>query len=476
MVRSGESGPVAPSRDDPTLAAVSDGIGGPLGTRSAGHRWWTPVRIVLAMAAVCMALGIVQKAPCYAENWSGDSTRYTHMCYSDLPYLYTGRGLADRAWPYSDDATVRARHEVMEYPVGIAYFAYAAAWVTQIAVGSPDLELRRISDPGALWGTDEGRHEIMVFVAVNAVGFAALGLLAAWFLTGVNPRRPWDAAAFALSPVLALTALVNWDLLSVALVAAALWAWARERPVLTGLLIGLGTAAKLYPLFMLGALLIICWRDRRMRDFGAAVVAAVAAWVVADLPALLSSVDAWLHFWSFNSERGPDLGSIWLVIAQAGDLSISPDTVNRGSWAFFAIWCLGVLAIGVKAPVTPRFAQLALLITIGFLLINKVYSPQYVLWLLPLAVIARPRWSDLLWWQAAEVFYFAAVWWYLADLLAPGTGGDAATYWVAIVLRMVAELALAFRVVQDMYRPEQDPVRHAEKDPEPISSDQVAVS
>ena len=71
-----------------------------------------------------------------------------------------------------------------------------------------------------------------IFVIVNALGFAALALLSAWLLAGVNPRRPWDAAAFALSPALLLTGLVNWDMLAVALVAGALWAWARGRPVL----------------------------------------------------------------------------------------------------------------------------------------------------------------------------------------------------------------------------------------------------
>ncbi len=69
-----------------------------------------------------------------------------------------------------------------------------------------------------------------IFVIVNAIGFAVLALLAAWLLAGVNPRRPWDAAAFALSPALLLTGLVNWDMLAVVLVAGALWAWARERP------------------------------------------------------------------------------------------------------------------------------------------------------------------------------------------------------------------------------------------------------
>ena len=46
------------------------------------------------------------------------------------------------------------------------------------------------------------QREIRLFVAVNAVGCAVLALLTAWLLTGVNPRRPWDAATFALSPAL----------------------------------------------------------------------------------------------------------------------------------------------------------------------------------------------------------------------------------------------------------------------------------
>ena len=62
---------------------------------------------------------------------------------------------------------------------------------------------------------------------VNALAFAGLAMLSAWLLAGVNPRRPWDAVAFAASPTLLLTGLVNWDMLSVVLVAGALWTWAR---------------------------------------------------------------------------------------------------------------------------------------------------------------------------------------------------------------------------------------------------------
>ena len=66
---------------------------------------------------------------------------------------------------------------------------------------------------------------------------------------------------------------------------------------------------------------------------------------------------------------------------------------------------------------------------------------------------ARPRWRDLLIWQAGEVLYFAAVWWYLGGFLAPAAGGDAGFYWAATLLRMAAELYLIAMVARDLWRP-----------------------
>lgn len=459
---------VDPTVDDPVVAALSEGVGGPVGRRAGRHPWWTPVRVLLALTALCVALGMVQKGNCYQDTWQDGTARYTHMCYSDLPYLYTGRGFAELNWPYSDDQQVRDRFSVMEYPVGIAYWAWGTAYVTHWLNGSPDLEPRYAAQADDVAGWPKVQREMRIFVIVNALGFAVLALLSTWLLAGVNPRRPWDAAAFALSPALLLTGLVNWDLIAVAFVAGALWAWSRDRPLLTGILIGLGTATKLYPLFLLGGVLVICLRQRRFRAFGVAVVGAVAAWLVANLPALLTGPSEWKVFWSFNSERGADLGSIWLVVQQAMDttpdpFTFEPHTINIVSWLFFGLWCLGVAALGLTSPATPRLAQLGFLLVAGFLLINKVYSPQYVLWLLPLAVLARPRWRDLLIWQAGEVLYFAAVWWYLGGFLAPAGGGDAGFYWAATLLRMAAELYLVAVVVRDLWDPRRDPVRQTSR-------------
>jgi len=189
-----------------------------------------------------------------------------------------------------------------------------------------------------------------------------------------------------------------------------------------------------------------------------ATAAAAGAWLLANAPVLLLGFEQWKVFWSFNADRGADLGSLWLVWQQAGH-AVTPGTVNLVSWLVFAAVCLGVLVLGVSAPRTPRVAQLAFLVVAGFLLVNKVYSPQYVLWLLPLAVLARPRWRDLLVWQAGELFYFASVWLYLGEFTASSSSGAPdKLYWCAILVRVAAELFLVVMVVRDVLQPWRDPV------------------
>jgi uncharacterized membrane protein len=449
--------PVArPSLDDPLVTAASEALGGPVGPRAAPHPWWTPVRVVLAVACLAFLLGMLQKTPCVQQDWPGGNSRYAQMCYSDVPYLYTGRGFAERTVPFTD---TEGRYPALEYPVLTGYFAYGAALLTQAVSGWPDLEPRADLAVDQLYGAPGVAAESWRYFQVTAVLLAVFALLAAWLMAGVHRGRPWDAMAFAASPALVLTGLINWDLLAVAAVAGALWAWSRDRPVLAGVLIGLGTATKLYPLFLLGALLVVCVRRGRLPAFASAAAAAAIAWLAVDAPAMVADFAQWKGFWSFNSGRGADLGSVWLVVQQTGH-QVPAGTINVVSWAFFATVCLAVLVLGLRARRTPRIPQLAFLVVAGFLLVNKVYSPQYVLWLLPLAALARPRWRDLLIWQAGEVFYFAAVWLYLGGFTAAAASGEPDRfYWLAIGVRVLAEIYLVVLVVRDVLQPWHDPVR-----------------
>jgi uncharacterized membrane protein len=373
-----------------------------------------------------------------------------------VPYLYTARGFAELTVPYSN---THGRYQPMEYPVVIGYFAYGAAWVTHVLSGSPDLARRAAVPADQMYGAPGVASESGLYFKVTAVLLAAAALVSVGFLAAAQRRRPWDAMAVAASPALVLTSLINWDLLAVLAVSAALYAWSRGRPLLAGVMIGIGTATKLYPLFLLGALLVVCIRRRRISMFAVTAATAVLSWMLVDLPPMLYGYDQWSAFWTFNNQRGADLGSLWLVLQQAGS-SVPPDRINLVSWVVFGAVCVGVLVLGLRAPRTPRIAQLGLLIVTGFLIVNKVYSPQYVLWLLPFAALARPRWRDLLIWQAGEVFYFAAVWLYLGGYTASSAvGGQDPVYRIAVLLRVAAELYLAAVVVRDILRPWHDPVR-----------------
>ncbi|MER6525405.1 glycosyltransferase 87 family protein [Streptomyces sp. NPDC001508] len=441
-----EPEPVRPTRQDEVAAAGSELIGGPIGRRALlGTSWWTPVRVVALVAIGMFALGLVQKAPCYNGAWFfGASSQYTHACYSDIPHLYQGRGFADGLVPYFD--RLPGDMDYLEYPVLTGVFMEVAAWLTP--------------------GSGSIQHQEQWYWFVNAGMLMVCTAVIAVCVTRTHARRPWDGLLVALAPAFALTATINWDLLAVALTAAAMLMWSRGRSLAFGVLLGLATAAKLYPLLLLGPLFLLCWRAGKWRGFGTALGGAVVAWLVVNLPVMLFAFEGWSKFYRFSQERGVDFGSFWLIWAQNSTHPPTTETVNTLAMVLMLLCCGGLAALTFVAPRRPRFAQLAFLIVAAFILTNKVYSPQYVLWLVPLAVLARPKWRDFLIWQACEVAYFLGIWMYLAYT----TSGDAHKglptqgYHWAIAVHLLGTLFLCVMVVRDILMPERDVVRRAGDD------------
>ena len=117
----------------------------------------------------------------------------------------------------------------------------------------------------------------------------------------------------ALSPALILSAFVNWDLIAFALTALGIAAWAARRGVWAGVLLGLGVAAKFYPLVVFGPLLLLCLRAGQLREFAKTLAAAVLAWLAVDLPVMILAPSGWAYFYTFSKDRGADWGSIWYL-------------------------------------------------------------------------------------------------------------------------------------------------------------------
>ena len=432
----GSNGVIAPSHDDPIVAYGSEVIGGPLGRRAmASRRWWTPLRVLIALTFLTSGVGLVQKDWCRQHAW-GVPGVYSHACYSDIPALYYGRGLADGEVPYITQVGDRQ----VEYPV----LTGAVMWVTAKMVPSN-------ADP---------TEQVRWYFDINALVIAIAAALAVGATARLAGRRPWDAAMFALAPVLALTGTINWDMYAVALLALGMLAWARERPASAGLLIGLATAAKFYPLFVLGPLLVLCLRAGRLRAFGTALFWAVVAWLAVNVPIMVADFDGWSKFYRLSQSRGDGFSSIWFLLSQQGH-GVAHSTLNTLAGGLFGLICVAIAVLTLAAPRRPRLPQVTLLVVAAFLLTNKVYSPQYVLWLVPLAVLARPRWRDFLIWQLGEVIHFVGIW-YLILGYPPGNPDralDSDSYGVTVLAHIVATLWLCGVVVRDMLRPQHDPVR-----------------
>jgi len=422
---------VDPTRDDPLLRDATEGLGGPLGRHArTGAGWWTPLRVSLAALGVALVVGYLQKLPCRDPARWTDQYQLTHACYTDVVASWAAYGLDSGAIPYFGFP--------VPYPPLIGALMYVAAAVTGLLPGEPSA--------GAYFDVT-----VVLLAALAVVVVITTALLA-------GKRRPWDALMVALAPVLILHAFTNWDLLPLALLGIAMVAWSRDQPAWAGLMLGLATAAKLWPLLLLLALAMLCWRAGRWREWVTTAVVTVAAWAAVSVPLLLVVPDGARRFWQANISRGPDWDSLWLVVQDATGITgwALPSALSIAGAIVVAV----VVAILVRrAPRRPRVAQVMFVLLALFLVLGKVFSPQAALWLTPLAVLARPRWRMFLVWQAAEVLLTVNRMLLLVGLDVADRGLPRGWWYVTVAVRDIALLALVAFVVREMGRPELDVVR-----------------
>ncbi|MGV9412231.1 glycosyltransferase family 87 protein [Nocardia sp. NPDC003693] len=469
-----------PSRTDTLTAQLCDLIGGPVGDHAViGRvRFWTPMRVLFAFTLVFLALSWFGKAACIQQapdengvlglDWN-NGRQYVAMCYSDTVPLYGAERLDQGAFPYKKqwmdfggDGMPQVRY--MEYPVVSGLYQYAAMGIAKAWKQSPL--------PGAL--------EVVIYFNVVAFGLAIAWLVTIWASAQLAGRRVWDVALMALSPLILVHAFTNFDTLATAFAAGGLLAWARRRPVLAGVLLGLGGAAKLYPLLLLGPILVLCLRTARfgddddplwgglrpLRAAGAAIAAAAITWLTVNAPIAVLYPKGWWEFFRLNTERHADPDSIYNVIGSFtgwtgfdGVLAAreTPSVLNAVSLVLFLAVCAGIGWIALTAARRPRLAQLAFLVVAAFLLTNKVWSPQYSLWLIPLAVLALPHRRVLLAWMTIDALVWAPRMYYYLGTDKKGLPEQWFTGTVAI--RDVAVVILCALVIRQIYRPEEDPVR-----------------
>ncbi|GFG71498.1 glycosyltransferase family 87 protein [Mycolicibacter senuensis] len=470
-----------PTRTDEVAHALSNTIGGPVGRHAliGRARFMTPLRVMFLIAVLFLALGWTTKSACLQSvgsggpdgrvaNWDNERA-YFQLCYSDVVPLYTAELLNQGKFPYKSswvekDGTGKPQtrydglpaQRYMEYPVLTGLYQYSA-----MALAKTYTAITKVVKIPALSGV----AEVVVFFDIVALGLALAWLVTVWSTAGLAGRRVWDAALVAASPLVIFQIFTNFDALATAFAGAGLLAWARRRPATAGVLLGLGTAVKLYPVLLLFPLLLLGLRTGRLREVRRTVVATALSWLAVNLPVLVFAPRGWTEFFRLNSRRGDDMDSIYNVVKSLtgwrgfdGELGLwqPPTVLNIVVAVSFALCCAGIGYIALTAPRRPRVAQLAFLVVAAFLLTNKVWSPQFSLWLVPLAVLALPHRRLLLAWMAVDALVWVPRMYYLYSVSDRSLPEQVFTS--TVLLRDLAVLGLCALVIRQIYRPDQAPV------------------
>jgi uncharacterized membrane protein len=367
------------------------------------------VSLVLVLGIVCatLILGAALKAPCATADWS-DGRQYRRLCYSDIVPLLQTEQLTGGRLPFIQ-ACLETGGQCDEYPVLTMYFMRVAAWIGG--------------------GTAAG------FFTANAILLWICAAAIATFLYMLGGRALW----FALAPTLLIYGFMNWDLFAVALATGALVAFARRRDGLAGVLLGLGAAAKFYPALLVVPLIAHRLRDREPDAAIKVGWATAGTWLVVNLPIALASFSSWSTFFRFNAGRPADWDSLWYIgcgHARVATICGQTSRINALSLVLFVTSL--TLVWRWKKRREPSFARwsLAFPMLVLFLLSNKVYSPQYGLWLLPFFALGMVEMPAFLAFEAVDIAVFVSRFSFFGRLT--GVGGlPFGVFEIAIAVRTV---------------------------------------
>ena len=420
MIRGHDTRPDVPTTPDLLPGGALAIAGGPLGRHASARAvsWAATIVPLLVATGATMALSVTERAHCIQKGWTG-SDQFWHACFSDLPALYQLGNLHQGLAAYVGGDGARADHPVLTGAV--------------------------MAGVGGLVPDGSFLDQTRWYFALWALLGTALAVAIVYLTAASRPLHSTNAAQFALSPVLLLTAMLSPDIFGVALVSAGIWAWSRRRPALAGALLGLAVTARTYPLLILLALVLLGLRTGRFAAVGRALAAAAGAGAVVLLPFLVANPGAILVSYEKWWDSPPGLGSPWMIPQLVGHpMPTGAGTLLTAVGLLVTALVGGVFALSTRRR--PTLAEVALVLVALALVTGKAFPVQASLWLLPLVALCGLRWRDHLLWAGAEALHFVAVWLYVGGLSKPDRGLPPGWYAVFLAVRVLAVGYLVWRV------------------------------
>lgn len=338
----------------------------------------------LVVATTLLVLGYLWHAPGAEHPNEYHIFSFSELSYTDIIWLYVRDGAARHPRPYLDFP--------LEYPP----LTGALSYLLGFAPGLP------------------------AYFALASVVLALGGVVTVAALGALPGTKRWW---FAATPALLVYGTLNWDLAAIGMTALALLAYSRGRDTWGTLALVAAVWLKFFPLVFLGAILVERVRARHWRAAGLIGGLFALGSLAINLPLALANRDGWAYFFTFNNARRaePSIWTLlpWLTIPQINLLSLVALVVGGG--------VLLVLALRAKGPV---LLPLGAALLLWWLFVNKIYTPQYGLWVyLALALLAVPRsfWRGFVLFDLA--YYFASFQVLFTTLFNPVFNTDALIMW-----------------------------------------------
>lgn len=372
----------------------------------------TTARIVIALAILATTLSYFKFSHCEDTNFASPN-QYIHACYSDLPALFSQRAFGQGQWAFSGG------DQAVEYPALQGVVMWATA---QISSDSP-----------------------ITYFRINIFFIALLFIASAFILFRIRPELSY---LYAVAPSGVAALFINWDLWAIVTMLLSIYWFDRKRETLSAIALAISIATKFFPIVLLLPIAIIYLRRQDVRGAMRYISLTLAIFIAINIPFALTTPQGWWRFYDLNLGRTADWGSLWYALSIFGvDLS----NINYLSILAVLI-AISVIAIFLlQTSATLPLSESALYIFIAMMAVSKVYSPQYVLWLAPLAILALKDKRDLPWfwgWQIAEIGYHIAIWQHLALLGGSTYGLSVKVYATLTLIRICASIALAIALAR----------------------------
>ncbi|CAB4819040.1 unannotated protein [freshwater metagenome] len=369
--------------------------------------WSSATKLLILLSLLAGVLSFVKFNHCVNTNWSTPDVDI-HACYSDIPSLFTDRNLDTHQWSYSNG------DKSVEYPVITGAIMWATTWL------SPS-----------------SGNEIRNYYYINAF---LIVLLLIFTVLLIGRMRPKFAYLVPIAPALIASLFINWDMWGIITMILAIFYFDKRRYSVSAVLMAISIATKFFPVLLLLPVFLIFWKERKVRAAIQYTLITFLVWSAINAPVFLTTPQGWWRFYGLNLDRDADWGSIWYALSLLG--------INMSHINYFSILSLAVIAVLLALylfdfEITPSLSQVSFILMATVLCFGKVYSPQYVLWLVPLAILGMREKRDVpaFWiWQGGEVIYHLAIWQHLALVSGAHFGLPDGAYAIATLIRIATTL------------------------------------